>query len=316
MNTTSFRLKFAKLFFVFAVFGFSVLTSFLTVNGQTSNFAQFFQVTGGQEFVFTNNTTSGSFNTVSGGSQVFFLYQNIGGLPTELQGIQNATVTISSTTTTAASNSGGTLTQPLNQFVTVRIIRNAATPVGVGTGSRRNLLTAVFAPSINTPAISGDGSGSSANLQASTPDHIVSYSSDFINFGLTTQRNLAFSFSAINPSLALDGSFLRSFTSAASGTFASNPAPTYAPPTAASVSVNGRVLSTNGSGLRNAQVTLTEANGTTHQMNTGSFGNYEFTGIEGGQTVTISVVSRRYSFNSQVVSLEENVTDLNFYADF
>jgi hypothetical protein len=317
MKISFLKSHFVKVFFTFAVFGLSIFTSFLTVNGQTTTFAQFFERTGSQDFVFTNNTTSANFNAVSGGSAIFFLYQNISGLDPSLQPIQNAHLFVTTTTNLAASNNTGTLTQPLTQTVTVSIIRDTSAPVGVGSGARTNLLTIVFSPSTNTPGIVGAAGGNSATISATTPDHVVTFTSDFLGFGLTTQRNLAFSFSSVAPSLSLgSGNFLQSFAAAASGTFASNPVPVYAPPTAASVVVSGRVLSANGSGLRNAQVILTESNGATHRTNTGSFGNYEFGGIEAGQTVTVSVISRRYSFNTQVVSPQENVSDLNFYADF
>ncbi len=317
MNTSSLKSKLTKAVFAYAIFGLLVFSSFLTVNGQTTTFAQFFERNGTQDFVFTNNTASANFNAVSGGSSIFFIYQNIAGLDPSLQGIQNAHLFVTTTTTQAASNNSGTLTQPFNQIVTVRIIRDTPAPVGTGSGSRTNLLTAVFSPSGNTPGIVGASGGNSANLQASTPDHVVSFTSDFLGFGLTTQRNLAFSFSSVTPSVLLgSGNFLQSFTAAASGTFASNPVPIVVPPTAAAVRINGRVLTANGSGLRNAQVILTDSNGMMRRVNTGSFGNYEFTEVDGGQIVTVEVISKRHNFNAQVVSLEENVSELNFYADF
>ncbi len=58
-------------------------TTFLIA--QTTTFAQFTQRTSGQDFVFTNNTTNASFETVAGGSPVNFTYLNASGLPAELQ---------------------------------------------------------------------------------------------------------------------------------------------------------------------------------------------------------------------------------------
>ena len=83
-------------------------------------------------------------------------------------------------------------------------------------------------------------------------------------------------------------------------------------PTAAGVSISGRVLTPNGRGLTNARVTLTEATGQTRTTRTTSFGYYRFSDIEAGQTVVISVQSKRYRFSSQTLNVNEDLTDLNF----
>ncbi len=85
-------------------------------------------------------------------------------------------------------------------------------------------------------------------------------------------------------------------------------------PTAANVSVGGRVVSPSGSGLRSVFVTLREANGNSYTATTNSFGYYRFDNIQAGQVVTVSVEAKRYSFNQpvQVVSLADNVVDLQF----
>ena len=97
--------------------------------------------------------------------------------------------------------------------------------------------------------------------------------------------------------------------------FASNPPPIYAIPTAAPVSISGRVLAPNGAGLRNAQVVLTDENGATRTANTTSFGYYHFDGVSSGQSMVVSVNSKRYTFNTQIVSVQDNISDMNFYAD-
>ena len=89
-----------------------------------------------------------------------------------------------------------------------------------------------------------------------------------------------------------------------------------APPTAANVSVEGRVLLSAGNGVRNAFVILTEADGTQHTARTGSFGYYRFNDIEAGQTVVVSISSKRFTFNpsSRVVTLTDSIADLDFIA--
>jgi hypothetical protein len=305
--------KFAGLLHTFAIFSLLLFSSFMTAYGQTTTFAQFFERNGTQDFAFTNNTSSADFNAVSGGSPIFFIYSNIVGLDPSLQGIQNAHLFITTTTTQPASLSGGSLTQPLNQTVTVDIIRDTPAPPGTGSSPRTLLLRAVFTPSGFTPGIVGSQGGNSATLSATTPDHVVTFTSDFLLFGATTQRNLAFSFSSVLPSVALgSGGFLQSFTAAATGTFASSPPPVPFTTSAASVSVGGRVTDGNGRGMSNATVILMEGDGTQHTAVTGSFGYFEFGEISVGQTVIVSVSSKRYNFAPVTVSLSDSISDLDF----
>ena len=85
-------------------------------------------------------------------------------------------------------------------------------------------------------------------------------------------------------------------------------------PTAASVSIGGRVFAGEGRGLANASVNLTDATGTTRTTRTNSFGYYRFGEVGAGQTVIFSVVSKRYQFAPQVISVAEGVNELNFFA--
>jgi len=87
-------------------------------------------------------------------------------------------------------------------------------------------------------------------------------------------------------------------------------------PTAANVSVSGRVLTSQGQGIRNAGVTLTDANGTTRTAITSSFGYYRFDEVEVGQTYVVTVRSKRFQFSNptQVITLMDVLTDLNFAA--
>ncbi|MBP9663071.1 MAG: choice-of-anchor J domain-containing protein, partial [Pyrinomonadaceae bacterium] len=87
--------------------------------------------------------------------------------------------------------------------------------------------------------------------------------------------------------------------------------------TAANASISGRVLTAGGQGIRNAEVvisggTLTEP----MRVQTGSFGYYNFEGLQTGQTYIVTVNSRRYVFAvpTQVLSLTDNVADLDFVA--
>ena len=311
MSYNNFYRKFYKLVLVCAFFGALFSTSTLSAQAQTTTFAQFLQIPASQDFVFTNNTTSGTFSTVGGGSSILFVYSGIAGLNPELQGGQNAHLFITTTTTTTpATLLVNTLNQPLDQTVVIRILRN--TPATVGTGARTNLLTATITTATAVPSIAGPNTGNSANFTVTTPDNNITFTSDFVTFAATTQRNLGLSFSSVTPQLALGtNNFLQSFTAAGAGTFASAPPPTV-PVTAAAVTIGGRVLTPTGRGLRNALVTLTEADGTTRTVLTGNAGAFRFTDVTIPQTVSVTVRSKSYRFIPRIISPDADFNDLEF----
>ncbi|MGI8639175.1 MAG: choice-of-anchor Q domain-containing protein [Pyrinomonadaceae bacterium] len=86
-------------------------------------------------------------------------------------------------------------------------------------------------------------------------------------------------------------------------------------PTAASVSVSGRVLTPTGRGLSNAFVVLTDMNGDARTTRTSSFGYYRFDDVAAGETYIMSVRSKRFSFVPRVVTVTEELNDLNFTAE-
>lgn len=83
-------------------------------------------------------------------------------------------------------------------------------------------------------------------------------------------------------------------------------------PTSAGVSISGRVLVPNGRGLLNAVVTITGPDGATRNVMTSGRGNFRFDDVATGQTYVISVRSRRFSFTPQVVSINDNLTGIDF----
>lgn len=85
-------------------------------------------------------------------------------------------------------------------------------------------------------------------------------------------------------------------------------------PLSATVSVSGRVLAPDGRGIRNAVVNLTAPNGTTRTARTSAFGYYRFDEIETGQTYVFSVSSKRFQFAPQVVTITEDLSELDFIA--
>lgn len=87
-----------------------------------------------------------------------------------------------------------------------------------------------------------------------------------------------------------------------------------AAPTAAGVSVSGRVQTANGRGIRNVIITLTTADGATRAALTGAFGRYSFDDVAAGQTVILSARAKRFTFSqpTQVLSLTENASGVDF----
>lgn len=304
-------------YFVKAAFFILMLfTTAIFTNAQSITFAQFFEQNGTNDFIFTNNFgSSGSFNTISGGSQIVFQYQNISGLPADLNGPQNATLTLNGSTTTPAFLSNDRAVQPFDQTVTIQITRNS--PASSGNGTRTNLLTAVILIAGPTYSdLTGDNGGNSAAYTASTPNQIINYTSDFIDFSApTVTRNLALSFSSVSPVYSIGaGGFLNSFAAAGTGTFAANPGPLSTPPTtSASVDVSGRVMVSKGRGLANARVTMTDITGETVTVLTNSSGYYRFAGVPVGQSVVLGVSAKRYTYTPKAVNVGEDLLGIDFY---
>jgi hypothetical protein len=78
--------------------------------------------------------------------------------------------------------------------------------------------------------------------------------------------------------------------------------------------ISGRVLTAESVGIRNARVVLTDADGVLHTVTTGSFGYYSFDGISVGQGVSIAVSSKRYRFDSQMLTASAGSSDVSFVA--
>ncbi len=87
-------------------------------------------------------------------------------------------------------------------------------------------------------------------------------------------------------------------------------------PTAATVAIGGRVVTTMGRGVASASVSLTDSNGITQSTRTGSSGYYHFTDIPAGETYILNVSAKRFVFQipTQVLSVTDDETEVNFTA--
>lgn len=86
-------------------------------------------------------------------------------------------------------------------------------------------------------------------------------------------------------------------------------------PTAAELSIAGRVVTNEGRGIRGAFVTVTGTGGEMRTVPTGNLGRYIVTGLTPGNTYIVTVRSRRFAFAqpTQVITLNDNVTDADFF---
>ncbi|HEX8247124.1 MAG TPA: carboxypeptidase-like regulatory domain-containing protein [Pyrinomonadaceae bacterium] len=89
-------------------------------------------------------------------------------------------------------------------------------------------------------------------------------------------------------------------------------------PTAAAVTVGGRVTTAQGNGIRNARVTIHFSTGETRSTLTGAFGFYRFSDIEAGDIYIFTVSSKRFVFPqaTQAVTVSEERDDINFTAGY
>ncbi len=86
-------------------------------------------------------------------------------------------------------------------------------------------------------------------------------------------------------------------------------------PTAATVSVSGRVLTSDGRGITNATVVMADSTGNTRSVRTSSFGYYRFDDLVSGETYVVSVASKRFQFSPRTVTINDELSDFDLVAD-
>lgn len=93
------------------------------------------------------------------------------------------------------------------------------------------------------------------------------------------------------------------------------PTPTITPtptPTPTMATVDGRVLTADGRGLRNATVSITDSNNVTQMATTSSFGFFSFNNVLTGQTYTVRITSRFFRFSPRTFPVNGNLTLADF----
>ena len=203
------------------VAGLAVLASTsafaFTPHTPTTKFASFSNVTG-TPFTFTNTGTGGTFTAST--DATFFYLNNTPDSYFPGNGQTTAHLTITGHATVPATQSGGNDTQ----LVSIDDLKfTALTPVN----GKTNLLEV----KITSAKITGTDTGDTGNLAGDTRvGDTVNYSSDFLDFSKTTDRNFSI---ALDPISAANGNgitinadgFLNTFSSGLDGSFSSNPLP-------------------------------------------------------------------------------------------
>ena len=80
----------------------------------------------------------------------------------------------------------------------------------------------------------------------------------------------------------------------------------------ANATVSGRVLTSDGRGLRNATMSITDSSGITRTTTTSTFGLFSFDNVSTGGTYTFRVTSRLYRFAPVTVRVDGNLALADF----
>lgn len=85
-------------------------------------------------------------------------------------------------------------------------------------------------------------------------------------------------------------------------------------PTAASVTISGRAITSTGRGIRNVVVVMTDSNGTIRAATTTALGYYSFANVAVGETYVITARGKRYTFAqpTQVLNINDDNNEINF----
>ena len=88
-------------------------------------------------------------------------------------------------------------------------------------------------------------------------------------------------------------------------------------PSAASVSVGGRVTDSVGRAIGGVTVTLTDRDGESRIARTNPFGYYTFTEVLAGETYVFTLSAKRYRFSQSPIirTIGDEATDVDFVAD-
>ncbi|MBX3296521.1 MAG: PD40 domain-containing protein [Acidobacteria bacterium] len=87
-------------------------------------------------------------------------------------------------------------------------------------------------------------------------------------------------------------------------------------PTAANVSIGGRIMTADGRNVSQAVISITDANtGETRSVHSNTFGHYRFDDVAVGRTYFLSVKHKHYQFSTQVLTVLDEITGFDLVAE-
>lgn len=86
------------------------------------------------------------------------------------------------------------------------------------------------------------------------------------------------------------------------------------PPSSAHVEISGRAVTPKGTGISRAYVTMTNALGERYTAVTNAFGYFHFREVHVGTTVIFEVSAKGHTFDTQVVTAFDSISDLDLIA--
>lgn len=86
-------------------------------------------------------------------------------------------------------------------------------------------------------------------------------------------------------------------------------------PTAAGVSVRGRVSTSSGAGISRAVVRMDDSDGRGRMTITNTFGYFRFDNVTAGESYVVSVSHKRYRFTPRLVDVSNDISGLDFIAE-
>jgi hypothetical protein len=157
--------------------------------------------------------------------------------------------------------------------------------------------------------VGGDTTFNDLALIGNTSTNVANGSTVVLSAGtVTTTTNIA----AARP---VNGSYITYITNQDGARCSSNGVA--AVPTAATVSISGRVTSTSGRGVFGIVLSLTDSEGYTRTTRTTAFGYYHFEDVMVGESYILSASGKHYTFSqpTQVLNVNEETNEVNFIAN-
>jgi hypothetical protein len=170
-------------------------------------------------------------------------------------------------------------------------------------------------PNVNNDIVGNAGTpvnpllGPLQNNGGTTPTHAPLFTSPAIDrgssFGLTIdQRGLLRPVDLANYANAADGADIGAVELQLA-------------PTAATVSVSGRVTTLSGAAIIYVRLSLTDSQGNVRTTTTDSSGYYQFDDVQAGETYVLTATGKRFTFSQpvQVLNINEEANQVNFIAN-